>query len=216
MSEPKELKEFIPTRQSLLSRLKEWNDQESWRVFFNTYWKLIYNAAIRAGLNDAEAQDVVQETVIAVSKNIPVYDQAKGSFKNWLMQQTRWRILGQLRKRMPVNVLASQDTSTGTSGIERVPDETTPPLDSLWDEEWERTIMEAAMHRVKAKSDGKQYQIFDLCVRQRWPVSRVAKDLNISPARVYLAKHRIGNLIKKEVKYLRTKPALTGNGESIS
>jgi RNA polymerase sigma-70 factor (ECF subfamily) len=209
MSGPKEI---IPTRQSLLSRLKEWNDQESWRVFFNTYWKLIYNAAMRAGLNDAEAQDVVQETVIAVSKNIPVYDAAKGSFKTWLMQQTRWRILGQLRKRMPIEVITqSRDTSTGTSAIEQIPDLSAPPLDALWDEEWERTIMEAAMQRVKARSDSKQYQIFDLCVRKKWAVSKVAKDLNISPARVYLAKHRIGNLIKREVKYLRNKPTMSGN-----
>ena len=205
-----ESKEFIPTRQSLLSRLKEWSDQDSWQVFFNTYWKLIYNAAIRSGLNDAEAQDVVQETVIAVSKNIPAYDAAKGGFKTWLMQQTRWRIMGQLRKRMPIEVMASRDTSTGTSVIERIPDSAAPPLDALWDEEWEQTIMEAAMNRVKVRSDAKQFQIFDLCVRKKWPVSRVAKDLNISPARVYLAKHRIGNLIKKEVKYLRTKPAMTG------
>src|ERR1017187_6590480 len=99
-----DVKEFIPTRQSLLSRLKNWNDQESWKVFFDTYWKLIYNAAVRAGLTDAEAQDVVQETVIAVSKNIPqfVYDPARGSFKGWLMRQTTWRIAGQLRKRMPI------------------------------------------------------------------------------------------------------------------
>src|SRR5689334_19655137 len=132
MSEPKEL---IPTRLSLLSRLKECDDQESWRVFFNTYWKLIYNAAIRAGLSDAEAQDVVQETIIAVSRKISVYDPAKGSFKNFLMQQTRWRIVGRMRKRMPIEVVRrSRDTATGTSVIEQVPDESPAPLDALWDE----------------------------------------------------------------------------------
>jgi len=32
--------EFIPTRSSLLSRLKRWDDQEGWRDFFDTYWKV--------------------------------------------------------------------------------------------------------------------------------------------------------------------------------
>jgi RNA polymerase sigma-70 factor (ECF subfamily) len=211
MSEPKE---FIPTRLSLLSRLKEWDDQESWRVFFNTYWKLIYNAAIRAGLSDAEAQDVVQETIIAVSKNIQVYDAAKGPFKNFLMKQTRWRIVGQLRKRMPIELVSrSRDTATGTSVIEQIADESAAPLDSLWDEEYEKAILEAAMNRVRARADSKHFQIFDLCVRKKWPVAKVAKDLNISAARVYLAKHRIGKLIKKEVGYLRNRPAT--NGKSI-
>src|SRR5437773_9325972 len=69
-------------------------DQESWRDFFNTYWKLIYATAIKAGLNDAEAQDVVQDTVIAVAKKIEdfKYDPALDSFKGWLLYLTRKRI----------------------------------------------------------------------------------------------------------------------------
>ena len=78
--------DFIPTRESLLSRLKDWNDQKSWNEFFDTYWGLIYRTAINSGLTDAEAQDVVQETLIAVSQSMPTfqYDRAKGSFKAWL------------------------------------------------------------------------------------------------------------------------------------
>jgi RNA polymerase sigma-70 factor (ECF subfamily) len=81
---------LIPTRQSLLSRLKDWNDQESWKVFFDTYWRLIYRAATGAGLNDAEAQDVVQETVIAVMKAMPTfkYNREKGSFRGFLKRTT--------------------------------------------------------------------------------------------------------------------------------
>jgi len=59
--------ELIPTRRSLLSRLKDWDDQESWKDFFDTYWKLVYGVAIKAGLSDQEAQDVVQETVLSVA-----------------------------------------------------------------------------------------------------------------------------------------------------
>ena len=62
--------EFIPTRYSLLSRLQDWDDQESWKDFFDTYWRLIYSFALKAGLTDAEAQDVVQETVMCVARDI--------------------------------------------------------------------------------------------------------------------------------------------------
>ena len=75
--------EFLPTRRSLLSRLKDWDDQESWKDFFDTYWKLIYGVAIKSGLNDAEAQDVVQEAVISVAKKMHEfkYDPAVGRSK---------------------------------------------------------------------------------------------------------------------------------------
>ena len=56
--------DFIPTRRTLLSRLKNFDDHLSWRNFFDTYWKLIYSVALKSGLRDAEAQEVVQETVI--------------------------------------------------------------------------------------------------------------------------------------------------------
>lgn len=201
--------EIIPTRRSLLSRLKNWDDQEAWRSFFDTYWKLIYNAAIRAGLTDAEAQDVVQETVIGISRKIPefVYDPAKGSFKTWLMRQTTWRIAGQLRKRLPVEPAAvTSRTSSRTTAMERVPDPAMPALELLWDAEWDNNLLEAAFRRVRAKVDAKHLQIYDLCVRKRWPPSKVAQDLRVGTARVYLAKHRVGNLLKKELLDLKRKP----------
>ena len=52
--------ELIPTRWSLLSRLKDAADAESWQEFFDIYWRLIYRAATKSGLTDAEAQEVVQ------------------------------------------------------------------------------------------------------------------------------------------------------------
>src|SRR5690348_4799800 len=88
---------LIPTRHSLLERMKNWED------FFNTYWKLIYGVAVKAGLNDAEAQDVVQETITTVAKGIKDFKvgSAHGSFSSWLLQTTRWRIADQFRKRLP-------------------------------------------------------------------------------------------------------------------
>src|ERR1051325_187335 len=93
--------ELIRTRASLIDRLKNWEDHKSWREFFDTYWKLIYGVARHAGLTDAEAQDVVQETMLHVAKKMPKfnYDPAIGSFKAWLLNKVRWASIQQLRKR---------------------------------------------------------------------------------------------------------------------
>ncbi len=205
-----DVSEFIPTRQSLLSRLKDSSDEEGWKVFFDTYWKLIYNAALKAGLTDAEAQDVVQETVLSVLKSMPrfEYDAQKGSFKAWLMRLTRWRITDQLRRRQRgvEQKRRGPGASTETATVERIADPVGLQLESVWDEEWEKNLMEAAIDRVKRKVDPKQYQAFDLYVFKKWPVSKVAQKLRINPGRIYLVKHRINNLIKKEITYLKTKP----------
>jgi RNA polymerase sigma factor (sigma-70 family) len=196
---------LLATRRSLVERLANWDDQTRWKEFFDTYWKLIYSAARKAGLTDTEAQEVVQETVITVAKNIDKlkYDPAIGSFKGWLLQITRWRIVDQFRKREPGNAKRSRATDDRlTATIERVPDSHIVDLDAVWDQEWQKNLLEAAITRVKKKVDPKQFQIFDCYVRKEWPAQKVAEQLRVSVGQVYLARHRVGALLKKEIKAL--------------
>ena len=200
--------EFIPTRRSLLSRLKNWEDQESWRVFFDTYWKLIYGVALKAGLTEAEAEDVVQETVLTAAKTMGKfkYDPKVCSFKSWLMHLTRKRIADQFHKRMPLpssNRRPSGDKSK-TSTLERIPDPSGLELEPVWNEEWSRNLLEAALDRVKRQSNPKHYQLYYLHVVKSRPAREVAQTLNTSVGQVYLAKHRISRLLKKQVKRLET------------
>ena len=83
--------EFLPTRVSLLGRLKDWGDQRSWQDFYDTYHRLIHSVALKAGLTPTEAQDVVQETVLSVTKKIGDFraDPARGSFKGWLSRRVK-------------------------------------------------------------------------------------------------------------------------------
>src|SRR3989442_13178863 len=134
--------ELIPTRASLIHRLKNWQDQSSWQEFFDIYWKLIYGVARKAGLSDAEAQDVVQETMASVAKHMPAfkYDPALGSFKAWFLNMTRWRITDQLRKRGPAHRQhrSRSHTSGKTDTVDRVADPAIRSLDSVWDAEWQK------------------------------------------------------------------------------
>ena len=81
-----------------------------------------------------------------------------------------------------------------------------PHLEELWAEEWENNLMEAAFQRIKKHVDAKHLQIYDLCVRKKWPVSKVARDLHVNAATVYMAKHRVGALFKKELLRLQKQP----------
>jgi RNA polymerase sigma factor (sigma-70 family) len=197
---------LIATRRSLVDRLANWDDQRRWQEFFDTYWKLIYAAARKSGLADAEAQEVVQETVITVAKNIErlKYDPAIGSFKGWLLQITRWRIADQFRKREPEGAKRThlQDDSL-TPTIDRVPDSKIVDLEAVWETEWKDNLLEAAIARVKRKIDPKQFQIFDCYVRKEWPAQKVAERLRVSVGQVYLARHRVAALLKKEIRNLQ-------------
>ncbi|HNQ88637.1 MAG TPA: sigma-70 family RNA polymerase sigma factor [Verrucomicrobiota bacterium] len=202
-----ELNQLLPTRHSLLSRLKDQEDQESWRDFFETYWRLIYEVALKAGLTETEAEEVVQETVICVSRKIGEFktDPARGSFKAWLMHLTRWRIADQFRKRSPrLEPLPSPSgNGTQTDVEERLPDLADDGLEPIWDAEWEKSLLRAAREKVVEKASPRQLQLFDLHVTQGLSVTRVAQMLKVTAMQVYLAKHRVGRLLQKEVARLQ-------------
>ena len=193
------------TRESLVGRLVNLDDRVRWQEFFDTYWRLIYSVARKAGLTDAEAQDVVQETVITVAKNISKYERAAGSFKGWLLHITRWRIADQFRKRPPRGAAGRDRTRAGTATIERIPDPDGVDLDAMWQEEWQQNLLAAALERVKRKVDARHYQIFDCAVVKQWSASKVAKELGVNIAQVYLVKHRLAGLLKREVKAIEAR-----------
>jgi len=198
---------FIPTRQSLLSRLKNWDDQESWREFFDTYGELIYGLARKAGLSDAESQDVVQETLISVAQRMPGfrYDPALGSFKGWLRQVTGRRIVDQWRKRLPED-RPGQGGDAGST-LENLPDTTASAFESLWEEEWQKHMLQAALRRVRRKVHPKQFQMFDLYVTQQCPMKSVTDILGVTAAQVYMAKMRVSRLLRAEIRVLQSQTA---------
>ena len=110
----------IQTRPSLLNRLKSGDDPESWRAFYRIYGKLVRDFALQAGLNDTEADEVVQETAIAMARHLPEYryDPKVCRFKTWLLNQTSWRIKDQFKKRkkeiasMPIHLSGHDNDET--------------------------------------------------------------------------------------------------------
>ena len=197
--------EIIRTRVTLLNRLKVWDDQASWQEFFDIYWKLIYGVARKAGLTEAEAQDVVQETMLSVAKHIPKfkYDPAIGKFKAWLLNMTRWRITDQFRKRGPlIEHRANAADTARTATVERVADENIPDLDAVFEADWEKNLLAAALTNLKSRIDPQQFQIFDFYVNKEWPPEKVAQTFKVSVNQVYLAKTRLTEKLREEVRRL--------------
>jgi RNA polymerase sigma-70 factor (ECF subfamily) len=201
----------VPTRQSLLLRSKQWDDADVWLEFFETYWELIYNVARKAGLNDAEAQEVVQETVIAVARKIGEFktDPRRGSFKSWLLGQARWRIGDQFRARAREARLFDESPAlpsgedTGTEQLHRFADPAGDRLEVVWNDEWEQHVLRTALERVKARVSVKQFQLFDLHVRQGLSVAETARAVGTTLAAVCMAKSRVGRLLRREVKQMK-------------
>jgi RNA polymerase sigma-70 factor (ECF subfamily) len=190
--------ELIPTRATLLGRLKNWKDQSSWQEFFDTYWKLIYGVARKAGLDDAHAQEVLQATIALVADQMPTfkYDPKIGSFKAWLLNLTRLQIISRSLKRR---------SSSGQAGNEKIAAETDPSgrtVERMWETEWQSNMKEAAIVNVKRRLDPKKYQIYDFCMNKKWSPEKVALAFGVTAEEARQAIESIDEMIAAEAKRL--------------
>jgi RNA polymerase sigma factor (sigma-70 family) len=179
---------FLVTRRSLVQRLSNLEDHRIWQEFFETYWRLIYSVARKAGLDAFEAEEAVQETVISVVRKIPEfrYDPDIGSFRGWLLTLAKWRIADQFRKRQSREAI---DLEEGL--IEQ------PWFTEAWNQEWENHLLTASLERLKQKTSLSQFQVFECYVIKGWPARKVAKELQVSVGSVYLAKNRLLPILKE-------------------
>ena len=175
--------------------------------------------ARRAGLNQHEADEAVQETLIAVAKKMPEfsYQPRKDSFKGWLLRIVRWKVVDQVRRRRQAPGPSEEEGPSSVAERLALKDDweldaaitsanTADPrqdFDAIWEAEWEHHLVAMALVRVKRLGKPEHYAIYHLHVIEERPVAEVCRTLGVSAAAVYLAKHRVGALVKKAVRQLR-------------
>jgi len=196
--------QLLETRSSLINRLKATINGESWEVFFNTYWELIYSVARRAGLSEADSQDIVQETILKVHKSLDrfQYNRKRGSFKGWLRTITRSRLTEHFKKqqRQPATQQPREDEEDPLANLA---DPQEPELDRIWGEEWSRSLIQRALAFLKQQVSLKQYQIFKCYCIDEWSVKEVCDALDVNAAQVYMAKKRIGKIFAAKLERLK-------------
>ena len=180
--------ELIPTKASLLGRLKNPDDQSSWQEFFDTYSKLIFGVARKAGLNEVDARNVLHATMESVAEHMPKfkYDPKIGSFKAWLLNLTRLQIIAHVCKPR-----SAVETNSAARAVDR-----------LWEKEWEINILEAAVANVKRRLEPAKYQIYDFCVNKKWSPEKVAAVFGLLVDQVIDARREITGMIQAEAKRL--------------
>lgn len=191
----------------LADRLKNLDDTDEWREFSNSYWRSILCLAMRRGCNRPEAEDAAQETLASVARQIGKFrlDPAMGSFHAWVMRIASCRIADQFRARKK-----TLDTHWIVSNPNANVAETEPKHEEAaggWEEHWNREtqldLLNKAMLRVRTQVKPKPFEAYRLALCEELRVSEIAKRLDLKSAEVSLAKHRVGVLMRKEIRRIQ-------------
>jgi RNA polymerase sigma-70 factor (ECF subfamily) len=181
--------EIPATRASLLVRLRDPHDEAAWREFVALYVPVIYGYARRQGLQDADAVDLAQEVLAAVAGAVARldYDPARGTFRGWLFTVVRRKLANWRRD------ARNRPCGSGDPATQQVLEEYTAPADlqTQWEAEWQRRLFAWACEQVRRDVSDATWQAFWRTAIDAQPGKRVAADLGLSAAAVYLARGRI-------------------------
>lgn len=194
----------LQTRASLLKRLRDLDDAESWNHFYRTYERAVRGLARKRGLTDAEAEEVAQEVFKRIAETIHNFEPASrvGSFRRWLFQLARWRADDKIRERGRLVMEPLSDPTTGVDPkIHRIaaPDDVEAALEA----DARKELTRAALERLKRKVNPRDLQIFQLLVVDEWPVAKVARFFRITATSVYVVRHRVGRQLRTELENIQ-------------
>ncbi len=167
------------TRPSLLLRVRDLSDAAAWGDFVEIYAPLVHRYALRRGLQDADAADIVQDVLREFARCVPrfEYDPAAGRFRGWLHTLTRRAVARQARQ--PAARPFPIGGGEAGSPLERATD----PADDAFAEQ--------AARQVQGQVKEATWQAFWLTAVEQISPAEVAGRLGISVGSVYVAKNRV-------------------------
>lgn len=186
------------TRSSLLVQLRDADNHEAWREFVQLYGPLVYSFARRRGLQDADAADLTQDVMRAVSAAIGRldYDRNRGTFRGWLFTIARNKVFNFLSARR-LRPQASGDTGTNRL-LDAQPD--AEDDSEVWEFEYQRRLASLALERIKSEFQETTWRAFWLTAVEGAAAADASTQVGVSPGAIYVAKSRVLARLKREIE----------------
>lgn len=183
------------TRGSLLQRIRDRGNSVAWREFDAIYRPLILRLGRARGLNDAEAEDVVQHCMLAIHRHIDgfEYDPRKGRFKGWLRTIVDNRVRNLSRDR--------HDQIAETRDFKR-PQESEETPEETFERLWHQEHLDYCLNQIRGEVQESTFKAFELHVLEEWPVEKVAAELQMTNDQVYRIKWRVLQKLRAKMQEL--------------
>ncbi len=188
------------TSVTLLERLRLDPDEASWRRLVDLYTPLIRDWLRRNGLQPADADDLAQEVLVVLVRELPHFQhRRRGSFRAWLREITVHRVRDFCRARR------TRAAATGDIRIMRMLEQLDDPhseLCRLWDQEHDQYLVERALKLIEPEFAPATWQAFRRLTRDGAEAADVAAELGVSTNAVFIAKSRVIKRLRAEIEGL--------------
>lgn len=176
----------VSTHVSLLRRLSDGEDALAWEEFCERYRPLVVGFARVRGLQQADAEEVLQDVLLALTRNMPAfrYDPGRGTFRGYLKTLTLRAVLQRFRQK---------DASRANLDLEHevAVENARAEVEEGWERQWRQHHLRLALARIRAEFNQTDVAAFEAYVGEGRPPAQVAADMGLSVDQVYQVKSRI-------------------------
>ena len=186
------------TRNTLIARLVDRCDAEAWDQFVAIYEPLVYRLALAKGFQDADAREISQEVLMAVSRAVDRWepDVARGRFRDWLFRIARNLMINFMTRRQHQGLAHG-----GTDFNELLNQQVDPDSEASkeFNLEYRREVFRWAAGRVKTQVKDATWQAFWMTSVQQVPIRRAAESLGVSVGAIHIARSRVRSRLREQV-----------------
>lgn len=183
------------TRTQFLVALGNTDNSLVWSEFCSRYRPMLVSFGRRLGLQEQDAEDAAQETVMAflATYREDRYRRQQGRLRSWLYGIASNKIRDIQRRRMRECPLG--DSGGSSDLFEQLADDHT--MSEIWDLEWQRAVLSFCIQEVRREVSPTSLQVFDRCVLKKESPDEVAASLDMTRDAVLKAKTRVLSRIRE-------------------
>lgn len=189
------------TSLSLLQQMRQSPEQDAWDRLHKLYEPLLRKWLVRYELQSSDADDVTQDVLLAISKDIGRFDHngRPGAFRAWM----KGILVNRLRKFW--HARDRRATASGHSDIHRRLAELDDPssqMSRIWNAEHDQHVLVQLMKMVEPRVEPSTWAAFRMTAFEGVKPQVVADQLGISLNAVLIAKSRVLSRLRQEASGL--------------
>lgn len=186
------------TRSSVLRAVANTENEAAWQRFFDLYAGFVFSIARSKGLNDTDADDIVQMVFSDLARNLPSfkYDREKGRFRSYLAALVKWRVIDRLKA-------VRRDADLKADFMEEAKSAATTEDEDFEEREWQSAAMEETLRRIKPEVRPEHYAAFVASAVEGQDTDVVTKLYGISRDSLYQIRKRLMVKLREKLAEVR-------------
>lgn len=186
------------TRSSVIRAVANTENEAAWQRFFDLYAGFVFSIARSKGLNDTDADDIVQMVFSDLARNLPSfkYDREKGRFRSYLAALVKWRVIDRLKA-------VRRDADLKADFMEEAKSAETTEDEDFEEREWQSAAMEETLRRIKPEVRPEHYAAFVASAVEGQDTDVVTKLYGISRDSLYQIRKRLTVKLREKLAEVR-------------